>query len=692
MWTFIHQFLLKMKKLSKIFLLLWIMLLFISTSFAKDRDLPWITIITREERWADETIRLTSYSKWQSVLAYRASQQKALDELRATNYSAYLKKVAETDKANEKKNIANAYLNKNFYNDMYTDWSNNLYNWQNLWRTEYHRNNKTKIIIHHTAWSNTWTMWVPDVKAILQWIYRYHTLDNARWDIWYNFIIDPYWNIYEGRAWWEWVIWAHAKWNNTASIWIVLMWNFEEIEPSKEAVESLIKLTAALVKKYNIDPNWTTYYHKDSSTEPYIQSNKNYTIAGHRDAWTTACPWKNLYKLLPYIRSSVNSIINWEEWQISDSLWLPSVQPDYTETTSTKNSTTKKTSTKLTYEYFESQQTKIAPAIKQIKNDYISKKNITSATEFTGKIVWKININQAKVLLQKNIKVLLYELTQDYNEYKISCDWWCTFKFDNNSINWNNWEIAQWIWWTLAITIDDSTYTSQKVIVSSKNNIITIENYNRKSYVWIPRNTFHWDLIFQKDYMMDKKWNQSYKYVVINDLLFSDYMKWIVETNDTETQTKNDVMALISKSYALFYMSPDNQHPNIPSNATYNAVDDPDIFQKYVWAWLEKTLKKWYTALSKTDKKLITYNWYVPVLPYFSCSAWFTFTALEKRWRNDTPYLQTRFDLWICSDKKFSWHWVWLSWLWAERRAKNFWRSYSDIIKYYYPWTEIVNL
>ena len=55
-----------------------------------------------------------------------------------------------------------------------------------------------------------------------------------------------------------------------------------------------------------------------------------------------------------------------------------------------------------------------------------------------------------------------------------------------------------------------------------------------------------------------------------------------VETNDTETQTKNDVMALISKSYALFYMDPSNQHPNIPSQASYNAVDDSDIFQKYV--------------------------------------------------------------------------------------------------------------
>ena len=154
-WTFIHLFLLQMKKLSKIFLLLWISILFISISFASDWNLPWITIISREERWADETMRLTSYSYWQSVLANRAANQKSLEELRATNYSAYLKKIAESDKANDKKNTANAYLNKNYYSDMYTDWSNNSYNWESVRRTEYHRNKKTKIIFHPTASDNT---------------------------------------------------------------------------------------------------------------------------------------------------------------------------------------------------------------------------------------------------------------------------------------------------------------------------------------------------------------------------------------------------------------------------------------------------------------------------------------------------------------------------------------------------------
>jgi peptidoglycan hydrolase-like amidase len=138
-------------------------------------------------------------------------------------------------------------------------------------------------------------------------------------------------------------------------------------------------------------------------------------------------------------------------------------------------------------------------------------------------------------------------------------------------------------------------------------------------------------------------------------------------------------------------MNPNNIHPNIPLQATYNAVDDSRVFQKYVWAWLEKTLTKRYKALANTKNKLITYDNNVVILPYFSCSAGFTYSAKEKRWRTDTPYLKTRFDLGICKDKDFSWHWVWLSGLWAERRSK-FGRSYEDILKYYYPWIKIINL
>ena len=68
-----------MKKLSKILFILWIAVLTLNSKvFADDWNLPWVTIITRTERWADETMRLTSYSKRQSVLANRAADEKAL--------------------------------------------------------------------------------------------------------------------------------------------------------------------------------------------------------------------------------------------------------------------------------------------------------------------------------------------------------------------------------------------------------------------------------------------------------------------------------------------------------------------------------------------------------------------------------------------------------------------------------------
>jgi peptidoglycan hydrolase-like amidase len=83
------------------------------------------------------------------------------------------------------------------------------------------------------------------------------------------------------------------------------------------------------------------------------------------------------------------------------------------------------------------------------------------------------------------------------------------------------------------------------------------------------------------------------------------------------------------------------------------------------------------------------YNNYLPILPYFSCSAWFTLSAEEKWWWNDTPWLKSVYDFGKCND--FIWHWVWLAWNWAERLAKQ-WVTYDKILKYYYNDISIQNI
>jgi len=45
---------------------------------------------------------------------------------------------------------------------------------------------------------------------------------------------------------------------------------------------------------------------------------------------------------------------------------------------------------------------------------------------------------------------------------------------------------------------------------------------------------------------------------------------------------KIKVMVLLVKSYILFYANKKNIQPSIPLKSSYNAIDDPRIFQKYV--------------------------------------------------------------------------------------------------------------
>jgi hypothetical protein len=83
----------------------------------------------------------------------------------------------------------------------------------------------------------------------------------------------------------------------------------------------------------------------------------------------------------------------------------------------------------------------------------------------------------------------------------------------------------------------------------------------------------------------------------------------------------------------------------------------------------------------------LVYENYIPILPYFNCSPWFTFSAKQKFGWVDTPYLQNSIDLWKC--KSFNGHGVWLSWKWAEYLAKK-WLKMEQIIQWYFPGVRIV--
>lgn len=70
----------------------------------------------------------------------------------------------------------------------------------------------------------------------------------------------------------------------------------------------------------------------------------------------------------------------------------------------------------------------------------------------------------------------------------------------------------------------------------------------------------------------------------MNRTTFDNYMKGIAETSDAENRNKQMIVLLLAKMYALFYLNGENNHPSIPAGASYQAIDNPDMFQKYVGA------------------------------------------------------------------------------------------------------------
>ena len=391
--------------------LLSLFLIIISLNFviADNRNLPWVTIITRSEWWADESIRLKK-SNTISIATTSGS---------TTNKS----QTTQTKNTINYSQIRNAWMAKNFPNEWKYEWSNKmLWNWYLIY-PEYFNHHKNKIVIHHTATDYDPNRTTDEVKSYIQKIYKYHTINRNFGDIWYNFLIDQLWNIYEWRSGWEWAVWMHTSSNNISSIWIALLWNFENDVPTEAQLSSLVNLTTAIARYYNIDPLGKTHtFELNTSKEPYVTPKVNYNIMWHEDVKATACPGKNLYNFIPKLRDEANFRL--KNWIIGDtpipSSWIKELSElSSTQQTSNsiKNSTsTTSTSTKNSKEantidfptrikaLIERDPNIFNKAAEENKKQY--KWNINNASNYINKITKKYTINDVKFLLNKNISDL----------------------------------------------------------------------------------------------------------------------------------------------------------------------------------------------------------------------------------------------------------------------------------------------
>ncbi len=156
------------------------------------------------------------------------------------------------------------------------------------------------LIVHHTAGANAYSP--SQAAAIVRGIELYHVEGNGWNDIGYNYLVDRFGTVYEGRGGGidRNVIGAHAEGFNSGTAGIALLGNFSRSTPSKAQQAALVTLAAWRLDVAHVDPLSRVVYTSGGNGK--FRSGKVVTlraVSGHRDTGPSECPGTGAYRLLP---------------------------------------------------------------------------------------------------------------------------------------------------------------------------------------------------------------------------------------------------------------------------------------------------------------------------------------------------------------------------------------------------------
>ena len=164
-------------------------------------------------------------------------------------------------------------------------------------------------VVHHTAGSSSYR---PEASAaIVKGIELYHVQGNGWNDIGYNFLVDRYGQIFEGRYGGEDrnVIGAHAEGFNTSSVGVALIGNYSSTQITPAAEHALATLLAWRLDVAHVDPlGLVTWISGGNAKYPKGAHVSVRAISGHRDTGFTSCPGDALYAKLPDLAREVAGI------------------------------------------------------------------------------------------------------------------------------------------------------------------------------------------------------------------------------------------------------------------------------------------------------------------------------------------------------------------------------------------------
>jgi hypothetical protein len=164
-------------------------------------------------------------------------------------------------------------------------------------------------VVHHTAGRNAYSP--AESAAIVRGIELFHVKGNGWNDIGYNFLVDRYGTVFEGRGGGidRNIVGAHAEGFNTGSVGVAVMGDYGGTSVPKAAEDALARLLAWRLDVAHVDP-LSTLSHASGGNPRFGGGLPVFlrAISGHRDTGFTTCPGNALYARLPALAAEVGAL------------------------------------------------------------------------------------------------------------------------------------------------------------------------------------------------------------------------------------------------------------------------------------------------------------------------------------------------------------------------------------------------
>jgi hypothetical protein len=163
-------------------------------------------------------------------------------------------------------------------------------------------------VVHHTAGAQPSS--AAESAAIVRGIQAFHVKANGWNDIGYNFLVDRFGQIFEGRGGGitENVIGAHAQGFNTGSVGVAVLGTFSGSAIPAGARRALVSLLSWRLDLAHVNPTSRLVWR--SSGNPEYREGRAVrlrAVSGHRDTGPTSCPGGALYRQLRGIARSARA-------------------------------------------------------------------------------------------------------------------------------------------------------------------------------------------------------------------------------------------------------------------------------------------------------------------------------------------------------------------------------------------------